>query len=143
MRGCPDTDAIIAIGHALDWDVSDGLEHLRTCPDCRTRLATLRLTRAALVEAQPLDDAATARIIAAVRTEARRERTGLRSALGWAGVLEAALGGTAAVIVPVSSGVGIATPGAGVIAFVLGATAVVLGRRLRPEGAGTPSPGRA
>jgi anti-sigma factor RsiW len=131
MRECPDTDAIITVAAALDWDVAEGLRHLKTCDDCRARLGALRVTRAAISEAEPVPEAALARVAEALRAEASEERG--RSVRGdrWVSALEAALAAVGAPLVLATSGIEIGSIAAGLVAGAVGAGLLMYGKRLR------------
>jgi predicted anti-sigma-YlaC factor YlaD len=131
MKECPDTDAIVTIADALEWDVVEGLRHLQTCDDCRARLDTLQVARAALSETQPVDAALLARVAHAVSVEAQDERERTRRTERRASALEALLAGVAAPVVLISSGFEIGSVAAGLLTCALGATLLIYGRRLR------------
>ena len=130
MSECLGTDALLAIGDALGWDVSAGLRHLETCGECRARLEALRLTRAAFGETEPIDPAVVRRISAAVSAAARTEKSRARQRRRWLGAVEPLMAGVTGLVVVVSSGIPIESIGAGLLAFALGATLVVGGRAL-------------
>jgi anti-sigma factor RsiW len=130
MSECLGTDAILAIGDALDWDISEGLRHLETCGECRTRLEALRLTRLAFVETEPVDPALVRRISAAVNAAARTEKNRARQRQRWVGAVEPLVAGLTGLIVLVSSGIQIESTAAGLLGFALGATLIVGGRVL-------------
>jgi predicted anti-sigma-YlaC factor YlaD len=134
MKECPDTDAIVSIADALDWDVAEGLHHLQTCDECRARIEALRSTRTALSETEPVDDAVLARIAGALHTEARAERTRARDAHRWASALETVLAAVAAPTVLVASGIEIGSMTACLLTGALGAAFLASGRRLRLYG---------
>ena len=131
MKECLDTDAIVTVAAALDWDVAEGLRHLTTCDDCRARIDTLRVTHAAMSEISAVPDDALARVTDAVRAEAREERGRTRRADRWASALEAALAGVGAPLVLASSGIEIGSTAVGLVAAVLGAALLLGGKRLR------------
>jgi predicted anti-sigma-YlaC factor YlaD len=131
MRACPETDAIVTIARALDWDVAEGLRHLQACGECRATIDALQLTRSALAETEAIDDATLARISALVRAEARRERPRGLHVARWASIVEAVLAGVAAPIVLVSSGIELGSTATGALTSVLGAAFLLYGRRLR------------
>ena len=127
MNACLSTDAIVAIGAALDWEIADGLRHLQTCDECREQLESLRLTRAGFADTEPVDPEVLQRISAALGTAARTERAQTEHRARWVAPIEGLLGGVAALIVLVSSGVRIDSPGAAALGFVLGAVMMTSG----------------
>ena len=131
MKECLDTDAIVTVAAALDWDVAEGLRHLNTCDDCHARIDTLRVTHAVLSEVNAVPDAALARVADALRAEAREERGRARRADRWAGALEAALAAVGAPLVLASSGIEIGSTAVGLVAAALGAALLLYGKRLR------------
>lgn len=131
MTRCPDTDALVAVGDALGWNINDGLQHLRSCETCRATLETLQLTRSALHDAEPVDDATLARITAALAAERRSERTRSRNTQRWTNTIEALLAGAAAPALLVSSGIEIGSVAVGLLTCALAAALVTWGRRLR------------
>jgi hypothetical protein len=132
MKECTDTDAIVTVAAALDWNVAEGLRHLTTCDDCRARIDMLRVTHAAMSEVDAVPDAALARVADALRAEARAERGRARRADRWANALEAALAGVGAPLVLASSGIEIGSIAVGLVTAALGAALLLYGRRLRP-----------
>ena len=130
MSECLDTDAMLAIGDALDWDVSEGLRHLEACNECRTRLEALRLTRLAFLETGPVDPAVVRQISAAVSAAARAERGRRRQRRRWVGAAEPLVAGVTGLTIVVSSGIRIESTAAGLLGFALGATLIVCGRVL-------------
>lgn len=131
MRGCPDTDAAVAIGAALGWDVANGLHHLQTCTVCRARMDLLQRTRSALAETAAVDAATLARISAALHAEADRERARQQAGALWVSTLEAVLAGVAAPVVLITSGMPIPGAAALLLTSGLGAALLLAGRRLR------------
>ena len=131
MKECLDTDAIVTVAAALDWDVAEGLRHLNTCDDCRARIDTLRVTLAAMSEVNAVPDASLARVADALRAEAREERARARRADRWASALEAALAAVGAPLVLASGGIEIGSTAVGLVAAALGAALLLYGKRLR------------
>ena len=131
MKECLDTDAIVTVAAALDWDVAEGLRHLNSCDDCRARIETLRVTHAAMSEVNAVPDAALARVADAVRAQAREERGRGRRAHRWASALEAALAAVGAPLVLASGGIEIGSTAVGLVAAALGAALLLYGKRLR------------
>jgi predicted anti-sigma-YlaC factor YlaD len=131
MKECLDTDTIVTVAAALDWDVAEGLRHLNTCDDCRARIDTLRVTLAAMSEVNAVPDASLARVADALRAEAREERARARRADRWASALEAALAAVGAPLVLASSGIEIGSIAVGLVAAALGAALLLYGKRLR------------
>ena len=130
MSECLDIDAILAIGHALDWNVEEGLSHLRTCTDCRAQLDTLQRTRAGLLASTPVAAGTLHRISAALHEASRgeihhsRRRTRLRQAA------EAGTAGVAALVILVSNRSPIEGPATAAVAFSLAAILMVIGTAL-------------
>lgn len=131
MKECLDTDAIVTVAAALDWDVAESLRHLNTCDDCRARIDTLRVTHAAMSEVSPVPDDALARVGDALRAEAREERAHGRRADRWASALEAAFACVGAPLVLASSGIEIGSTAVGLVAAAFGAALLLGGKRLR------------
>jgi hypothetical protein len=131
MKECLDTDAIVTVAAALDWDVAEGFRHLTTCDDCRARIDTLRFTHAAMSEVSAVPDAALARVADALRAEAREERGRTRRTVRWASALEVALAGVGAPLVLASSGIEIGSVAVALVTAALGAALLLYGRRLR------------
>jgi anti-sigma factor RsiW len=130
MSECLGTDAMLAIGDALNWDVAGGLRHLETCSDCRAQLEALRLTRSAFIESEPVDPAVVQRISAAVSAAARSEKSQSRQRQRWVGAIEPLVAGVTGLIILTSSGIPIESAPAGLLGFGLGATLTVCGRVL-------------
>jgi hypothetical protein len=127
---CLDADAILALGHALDWKVEEGLRHLRTCGDCRAQLETLQRTHEELTASTPVDPKTLQRISAALQEASRVEsdRAPGRARLQLAA--EACVAGIAALLVLVSNGVPIEGPATASVGFSLGAILMVIGNVL-------------
>ncbi|HUF27860.1 MAG TPA: hypothetical protein VMM18_12870 [Gemmatimonadaceae bacterium] len=130
MIECLDSDKLLTIGQALDWDVESGLRHLEHCDECRARLEGLRLTREALVETEDVEPEAIRRISAALSDAARIEKRDTGEPSRWASAIEPLVAGVTALVVLTSSGIRIASLAAGVLAFALGATLLLGGRKL-------------
>lgn len=130
MITCPDTDALATIGGVLSWDLSEALQHLQTCADCRARIDALQVTRSALAETETVEDATLARISAAIGAAARGERARRHTVERWGRASEALLAGISAPIVLLSSGIELGSAAA-VLTFGLGAAFLIFGRRLR------------
>ena len=47
---CPDTDVLIALGAALEWETDGTLDHVASCAACRAQLRELAELRHALTE---------------------------------------------------------------------------------------------
>jgi len=130
MSECLDADAILAIGHALDWRIAEGLSHLRTCVECRAQLETLQRTREGLLASTPVDPEALRQISAALREAGSGE---LQSARRWIRLWQAAeacAAGVTALLTLVSNGVPIEGPAAAAVGFSLGAILMVAGSAL-------------
>jgi hypothetical protein len=130
MKDCLSTDAIVAIGQALDWNVMEGLHHLHSCEECGAQLETLKLAHSVFLEAETVGSDVLQRVTAAVSVAAAKEQRQAqrpeRRALWW----EAILAGVTALIVLVSSGVTIESPAAVALGFTLGPVFLVSGRWL-------------
>ncbi len=48
MSHCPDVDQLLSVANALDWQVQEGLEHLRECERCGDYFAQLASVHAVL-----------------------------------------------------------------------------------------------
>jgi hypothetical protein len=130
MTGCLDTDAILAIGDALNWDVAEGLRHLDSCDDCRAQLDILRLTRVGFSETERVDTEVLRRISAALGQAARSERSRVRLRERVVHSIEVIMAGVTALIILVSSGIEIQSIGAGALGFTLGAALMAGGKTL-------------
>ena len=54
MTDCPDTDRLVTLERAADWELSGLLEHLTTCSECRAELRDLETLRVELTaETEP------------------------------------------------------------------------------------------
>jgi hypothetical protein len=135
MKGCPDTDAMVTIADAMNWEVAEGLRHLQTCEECRTRVEALQLTRAAFTEEEPVEAADVQRISAALGAAAHSERARAHAARRWADAIEAVMAGITAVILLVSGGIEIRSISAALLGFALGATFLIVGRVLARQAA--------
>ncbi len=130
MTGCLDTDAKVAIGNALDWDVQEGLRHLEHCEDCQTELEVLRLARMGLLESAPVDAAVVRRVAGAVRGAAGAERQHALFRERWMRAGEAVVAGLTAVIIAISSNAPVDSVAALLVAFGSGAGLLLAGRAL-------------
>jgi hypothetical protein len=117
MKGCLSSDAMVAMGEAVGWNVPDAWRHVETCAECQAQMETLRLSRAALVEYQDVDPAVLREVTSAVRMAAVTSRAKAR----WLHAAEALPAGFAALVVLVSSGIRIDGPGLAALGFTLGA----------------------
>lgn len=129
MTACLNADALVAIGDALQWEVSEGLRHLEACEECRVQLEVLRLTRAGLFDSEPVDAAVLARVSGALNRTASTERRQVRLRERWVQAGEGALAGVTALIVLFSNRVPIDSVGTVAIGFALG-SALMMGGRL-------------
>lgn len=128
MSRCLDADALLAIGEALDWDVTDGLRHVQECAECRAQIDVLRLTRASLAETESVDPVVLQRVTAAVGVAARAGQSRARTRERWTQSAEAVLAGVTALIVLTSSGIRIESLGTAVLGFTLGVALIMCGR---------------
>jgi len=130
MSQCPNPDAIIAIGDALDWEIADGLSHLQTCEDCRVQLELLQTVRSGFTVAEPVDAATLHRITSALGRAGRLERERSRVRERWIGALEPLLAGFTGLVIIVSSGIAVANVLMIAAAFLAGAGLFLAGRYL-------------
>ena len=130
MTTCLSTDALVAIGDALDWDVASGLAHLQSCEECRADLETLRLAREGLVATESVEPAVLRRISTAVTAAAAADKERAMTQRRWWRWGEAILAGVAALVVLRSSGIRIDSVGTAAIAFALGAILMTTGNAL-------------
>jgi predicted anti-sigma-YlaC factor YlaD len=130
MKECFDTDTIVTIGNALNWEVAEGMRHLQTCDECRARTIALQTAHSALTETEEVDETVYNRIEELLLAEARSERARVRSARRRVNVIETAMAGITALVVLISAGI---TPGsatAWVISFASGAILLTAGKML-------------
>ena len=130
MSDCLDTDAVLTIGHALDWNVAEGLSHLRTCTNCRAQLATLQRTREGLLASTPVDPETLQRISAALHEASHGEFDQARRRTRLPQAAEACAAGVTALLILVSNGVPIEGPATAAVGFALGAILMVAGTAL-------------
>lgn len=130
MNDCPDTDAIVAVGDALDWKIAEGLRHLQTCDECRDQIDVLQLARMAFAETEVVDVMVTRRVAAALGSAARDERASDRGRKRWINVVEPIAAGVAALLLLRSSGVHVESVTAAALGFALGALAIIAGKAL-------------
>lgn len=130
MSECLDTDAVLTIGHALDWNVEEGLSHLRTCMNCRAELETLQRTREGLLASTPVDPETQQRISAALHEASRGEFAHARRGTRLPQAAEACAAGVTALLLLVSNGVPIEGPATAAVGFSLGAILMVAGTAL-------------
>jgi anti-sigma factor RsiW len=130
MTTCPDTDAIIAIGDALDWNVAEGLRHLQTCDDCREQLEILELTRSAFTQTEAIDPVVTRRVTDALRVAANDEAVRTQRRRRWLAIAEPIAAGVTGLLLLRSGGIQIESVGTAIVGFVLGALAILGGHAL-------------
>jgi hypothetical protein len=139
MTPCLDTEAILGIGHALEWRIGEGLSHLRTCAECRTRLEVLQRIREEVLSGEPVDAASLDEITAALRQAGREDLAAARCRAPLWQAAEACAAGVTGLIAINSSGVPLESPAVAVTAFSIAAILMVAGstlaRRLSPIGA--------
>jgi hypothetical protein len=129
MSECLDADALLAIGHALDWRIEEGLIHFQTCADCRAQLETLQLTREGLLASTPVESETLRRVAAMLHDAGAREiRDAGRGTRHQ--VAEACAAGVTALITLASIRAPLESPATAVIAFSLGAILMVAGTSL-------------
>lgn len=73
MTDCLDSDALLALQEALEWDGTAGMTHLARCADCRGVLAELELLHSAVAPLEP-DQAFVSRITASLACAHAAER---------------------------------------------------------------------
>jgi hypothetical protein len=127
---CLDADAILALGHALDWKVEEGLRHLRSCGDCHAQLQILQRTREELLASTPVDLKTLQRISAALQEASRVESDHARGRARLQLAAEACAAGIVALLVLVSNGVPIEGPATASVGFSLGAILMATGNVL-------------
>src|SRR5574341_153275 len=125
MSECPDTDTMVTIGEALNWRIADGIQHLQSCVDCRARIEALGITRARLMETEPVADPAAAKISALLHAELRREQICAQAGRRWAKLIEPFMAGISAVVIMGSSGIAIRSMLTVAVSFALGALLLV------------------
>lgn len=130
MNDCLDADALLAIGHALDWKVEERLSHLRTCADCRAQLGILQRVRNEVLASTPVDPDTVRRITAALREAGREERLRVRQRSRLRQIAEACAAGLTALLAIVSNGISIESPATAAVGFVLGALLMMTGTAL-------------
>jgi hypothetical protein len=130
MTPCLDAEAILGIGHALEWRIGEGLSHLRTCAECRTQLDMLQRIRDGVLASESVDAAAVDEITTALRQAAREDLSAARcrARLWQAG--EACAAGVTGLIAINSSGVPLEGPAVAVAAFSIAAILMVAGSTL-------------
>lgn len=130
MTPCLDTEAILGIGHALEWRIGDGLSHLRTCAECRTQLDMLQRIREGVLASESVDTSALDEITTALRQAAHEDLSaGRRRAWLWQAA-EACAAGVTGLIAINSSGVPLEGPAVAVGAFSIAAILMVAGSTL-------------
>ena len=130
MSECLDTDAILEIGHALEWNIEEGLSHLQTCAECRRQLEILQRTREGLLGSTPVG-AETLQRVSEALLDARRAE--LRQEQRWTPLRQAAdacAAGVVALLILLSNGVPVDSPGPAAVGFSLGAILMVAGTAL-------------
>ena len=139
MTPCLDAEAIVGIGHALEWRIGEGLSHLRTCAECRTQLEMLQRIREEVLSGESVDVASLDEIMAALRQAGREDLTAARRRAWLWQAAEACAAGVTGLIAINSSGVPLEGPAVMVAAFSIAAILMVAGstlaRRLSTIGA--------
>jgi hypothetical protein len=130
MRDCPETDAIVVIGKALDWKILEGIRHLETCEECREQIEALQLARTAFAPTEVVDPAVTKRVAAILGAAARNDRARAEHRKRWISFVEPIAAGITALLLLRSSGIHVESVTAAAIGFVLGALAITGGRAL-------------
>jgi hypothetical protein len=127
MSDCLDADATLAIGHALEWRISEGLSHLHTCGECRARLELMQRIRLGVLASTPVDPAALEEVRAALRQASRDDLSRGRRHTGIRQVVEACTAGVTGLIAVTANGVSVEDPTVAVVAFALGAILMTAG----------------
>lgn len=130
MTPCLDAEAILGIGHALDWRIGEGLSHLRTCAECRTQLEMLQRTREGVLASESVDLAALDEITTALRHAAREDLSAARRRARLRQAAEACAAGVTGLIAINSSGVPLEGPAVAIAAFSIAAILMVAGSAL-------------
>jgi hypothetical protein len=127
MSDCLDADATLAIGHVLEWRISEGLSHLHTCAECRARLEFMQHVRLGMLASTPVDPAVLENVSAVLR-RASRDSVARGQRHSWVRqVVEAWAAGVAGLIALSSNGVSVEDPTTAVVAFALGAILMTAG----------------
>jgi hypothetical protein len=127
MSECLHTDALVAVGAALDWNVGEGLQHVQRCTECRMQVELLQLTHASFSAVEPVDPDVLRGITTALASARLGETARAQARARWAWPFEGVAAGLAALLVLVSSDVRVDSPGAAALAFLLGATLMTVG----------------
>ena len=99
MESCPNVDALLAVGQALQWETTAGLEHLKSCERCQQELESLHAIHASLVdEVEP----AAGYVDAVVRSLAE-EPASAHAAGGWVAVLNPILAAAVGMVVALNA----------------------------------------
>ena len=127
MNDCMGTDALASIAAALEWKLDAGLEHLRTCAECRTRLAVMVSIHQAVALEIDVPEKTLTSIGQAIKRESDLERGRSRNIEVFVKGAEALLAGVTAVVAVISARVdlgGSVLPLA--VAFAIGSSATLL-----------------
>jgi hypothetical protein len=134
MKLCPEADALVTIGGALEWDVDHGLRHLQSCADCRDRMQLLQSVHTAFAPEETLDEVTIARLEAAVQGAAHAEHAATQRTRRRVHVVEVLLAAVAAPVALLSSGIPIGSNAAVLATAAMGAAFVAFGSRVRLQG---------
>lgn len=117
MSDCLETNSLLTIAEALDWQTSAKLNHLQTCANCRAALDMLQRLR----EELHADDVVPPAVI-------QQTQMALQQAAGrthmWT-VLEPGIAGLTAVLILRSSGIQVDSPLVAAVGFVMGAALAI------------------
>jgi hypothetical protein len=130
MTPCLDTEAMLDIGHALEWRIDEGLSHLRTCAECRTQLEMLQRVREQVLASESVDAAALDELTAVLRQAGREDLSATRRRVRLWQAAEACGAGVTGLIALNSSGVPLEGPAVAVAAFSIAAILMVVGSAL-------------
>ena len=93
MNRCLDTETLVAIGTALDWDAMDALEHVAQCEGCRGQLDRLATLHGALAEEIDPNAGFTSRVVGSL---VARETERIPPGFGLADLINPAFAGATA-----------------------------------------------
>jgi anti-sigma factor RsiW len=133
MIPCLEAEAILGVGHALEWRIGEGLSHLRTCAECRTQLEMLQRIREEVLASESVDAAALDEINTALRQAAREDLSAARRRARLWQAAEACTAGVTGLIAINSSGVPLEGPAVAAAAFSIAAILMVAGSTLTPR----------
>ena len=130
MTPCLDAEALVGIGHALEWRVSEALSHLRACAECRARLETLQRIREEVLATESVDAAALHEITVALRRAGGENLSAARLRARLWQAAEACGAGVAGLMAVNSSGVPVEGASVAIVAFSMAAMLMIAGSTL-------------